>query len=164
MSVPDRDLFDRYWDFELIPDLAERARYAGTPSVKAGMHAMLSIPVWLEGRLGAAVNFFSGTPGHFTSADVQVGRRIADHIALALSHQRLADEARRNAELRARTEKVELLDEVLASVTGAGELSDVFGRVSSVTQKVLAHDCLVLTSVLPNGVRARVYASQSSEK
>src|SRR5262249_26349588 len=57
----------------------------------------------------------------------------------------------------------ELLDELLASVTGAGELPDVFGRVSSVTQKVLAHDCLVLTSILPNGVRARVYASQTSE-
>jgi hypothetical protein len=28
----------------------------------------------------------------------------------------------------------------------------------------MAHDCLVLTSILPDGLKARVYASDSSEK
>src|SRR5262249_39830264 len=50
MPVPDVDLFRKHWDFELIADLADNPRYAGTPSVNAGMHAMLSIPVRVEGR------------------------------------------------------------------------------------------------------------------
>src|SRR5262249_58835896 len=59
--------------------------------------------------------------------------------------------------------KFELLDELLASVTGAGQLREVFDRVSRVVQKVLPHDALVLTAVLPDGVRARVYASTTTE-
>src|SRR5262249_16268788 len=39
-----------------------------------------------------------------------------------------------------------------------GELPEVFDRISKASQKVLAHDALVLTAVLPGGTGARVYA------
>src|SRR5262249_14708561 len=37
--------------------------------------------------------------------------------------------------------------------------SDVFERISAVTQPVLAHDAIALTVLLPDGRHARVYAS-----
>jgi GAF domain-containing protein len=157
--VREPELLAEPWDFRIYDDLSTLEAYRDTIAVRAGMRGALLLPVRFEGRLRAFLSFMSCARSRFTKEDVLVGKRIADHVALAMSHHRLAEQARRNDELRARTEKVELLDEVLASVTGAGELPDVFGRVSNVTQKVLAHDCLVLTSVRPNGVNARVHAS-----
>ena len=48
------------------------------------------------------------------------------------------------------------------AVTGLGDLPEVWSNVSSVAQKVLAHDAIVLTAVLPEGKHARVYASTSA--
>ena len=161
--VREPELLTEPWDFRILDDIATHPAYRDSPAAHAGMHGALLLPVRLEGRLHAFLSFLSHEPGRFTRDDVMVGRRIADHVALALSHQRLADEARRHEALRAMKEKSDLLDEVLASVTGAGELTGVFGRVSSVTQKVLAHDALILTALLPSGLKARVYASESSD-
>src|ERR1043165_8177727 len=151
------------WDYRIVDDLASHGMYADSLAVRAGMRSALLLPVRLQGRLQAFLSFRSRTPASFTHDDVMVGQRIADHVALAMSHQRLAEEARRSAELRARAEKLELLDDVLASVTGAGALPDVFDRVSSATQRVLPPDALVLTSILPGGVKARVHASAASD-
>jgi transcriptional regulator with GAF, ATPase, and Fis domain len=159
MSAPTPRLLDSYWDFELVADMAAHAKYDGTPSVSSGMRALLSIPVWVERRLRATVNFYSRTPGHFTKDDVLVTRRIADHIALALSHQQLAEEARRNIELRAQTANLELLDELLAAITDAAEVSEMFDRISAIASKVLAHDGLCLVVVLADGERARRYVN-----
>jgi transcriptional regulator with GAF, ATPase, and Fis domain len=159
MSAPTPRLLDSHWDFELVADMAAQSKYDGTPSVNAGMRALLSIPVWVESRLRATVNFYSRTPGHFTSDDVLVTRRIADHIALALSHQRLAEEARRNVELRAQTANLELLDELLAAMTDTAEPSELFDRISAVAKKVIPHDAMALPVLLPDGIHARRYAS-----
>jgi transcriptional regulator with GAF, ATPase, and Fis domain len=159
MSAPTPRLLDSHWDFELVADMAAHAKYDGTPSVNAGMRALLSIPVWVERRLRATVNFYSRTPGHFTNDDVLVTRRIADHIALALSHQQLAEEARRNVELRAQTANLELLDELLAAMTDTAELSELFDRISAVARKVIPHDAMGLPVLLPDGIHARRYAS-----
>src|SRR5262245_63178492 len=59
-----------------------------TSTVKAGLLSMLAIPVRVEGRLQAAGNFFSAEKSHFTNEDVLVGKRIADDVALAVSHPR----------------------------------------------------------------------------
>ena len=159
MSAPTPRLLDSYWDFELVADMAAHSKYDGTPSVNAGMRALLSIPVWVERRLRATVNFYSRQPGHFTHDDVLVTRRIADHIALALSHQQLAEEARRTVELRARTANLELLDELLATLTDTAQLSELFDRVSEVAKKVIPHDAMMLPVLLPDGIHARRYAT-----
>src|SRR6185295_2634105 len=116
------------------------------------------IPVWVEGQLGAAVNFFSRTPGHFTNDDVMVGRRIADHIALALSHQRLADEARRAEALRERAANLEMLEDLLKTLSGVLDIRDVFDRVSDIAQKVLPHDAIVVIVPTGDGDRTQNYA------
>jgi len=154
MRAPTPRLLDTHWDYELVDDMQAQRKYDGTPSVDAGMRALLSIPVWVEGRLQATVNFYSREPEHFAKDDVLLGRRIADHIELALSHQRLAEESRRTAELQARAARVDLLDELVATVTD---------RVSAVAKRVLPHDMLVLAIVLPDGANARAYARSGAE-
>jgi hypothetical protein len=72
------------------------------------------LPVRLQGRVAAILVFLSRAGAWCTPADVPVARRIAEHVGLALSHHGLAEQARQNEELRARTATLELLDELLA--------------------------------------------------
>src|SRR6267143_1192424 len=149
--LPEPELLNEPWEFRIIDDMAANPRYAGSPTVRAGMQSVLGLPVRLEGRLYGGVNFYSRAKARFTRDDVLAGQRIADHVTLALSHQRLAEEARSSAELTARTANLELLDELLATLTDTGELTDLFDRVSALARKVLPHDGLSMSVVLPDG-------------
>ena len=157
--LPEPELLTEPWDFRIIDDLAGDPRYADSPTVQAGMRSVLGLPVRFEGRLHYGVNFYSRSTAAFTRDDVLVGRRIADHVALALSHQRLAEEARSTAELKARAANLERLDEMLAAMTDAAQLSELFDRVSAVAKQVIPHDAMAVPVLLPDGVHARRYAS-----
>jgi two-component system response regulator AtoC len=150
------------WDHFIVPDLSERAA-TQAQLLAAGMRSLLSLPVRLDGRLVASVTFLSHSVGRFGKDDVVIGRRIADHIALAMSHQRLAAEHVKAEELRSRATELELLDDVVTTVLGGGPLKDTWQRLSAVANRVLPHDALVLTVLLPEGDRARVYANHSPE-
>jgi two-component system NtrC family response regulator len=106
--------------------------------------------------------FISFEPATYTSADVPVGRRLADLVAAPLAHyglaEQLAEYAQRNEGLRARSTSLELLDELLAALVDSGDPPDVFGRISAITQKILTHDASLLMVLLPDGRHARVYA------
>jgi hypothetical protein len=58
--LQDTSLVERAWDFVLIDDLPANPVYAPLPSVRAGMHSLVIIPVRLEEQLRAWVN--SGRP------------------------------------------------------------------------------------------------------
>jgi GAF domain-containing protein len=128
-------------------------------SALLGYRSMLRVPIRLAGEVIALLVVLSRTPAVYQPADAAVARRIADYVALALSHQRLADRARSVEELRARTAALELVDDLLTTLIDTGELPEVFDRISAIARKVLAHDTLVLTVVLPDRKRARVFAS-----
>jgi transcriptional regulator with GAF, ATPase, and Fis domain len=156
--MPEPALITEPWDYRIM-DLPDEPLYARSPTVAAGMGSVLCLPVRFEGRLHAGVNFYCRAKRGFTRDDVLIGRRIADHIALTLSHQRLAEEARRSEELRAMTANLELLDELLVPLTDTGDLRQAFDRISAIARKVLAHDALTLPVLQPNGRTARVFAS-----
>jgi len=145
-------------DYRLIDDLSVIPEYADTRAVKIGLNSALVMPVNLEGQAHAFVSFFARPKAHFTQDDVPIGRRISDHIALALSHERLAVEASRNEALRAREANLEMLDELLAAVTDSGELTDLFDRISAIAKRVLPHDAMSLPVLMEDGRRARMYA------
>jgi two-component system response regulator AtoC len=105
------------------------------------------------------VNFFSRQHARFSRDDLPVAQRIAGHLALVLWHERLAVEARQRQVLEARAAALELLDQSLASLTDTGPLVEHVTRISAVTRSVLAHDALALPVLLPDGRRARRYAS-----
>ena len=163
-AVTETQLLTSPWDHFIVDDLSQRSGYVNSPLVRVGLRSLLSLPIRAaDGRLIASVSFLSRTTGRFTRDDVLLGRRISDHIALAFSHKRLADEQRHREEVRSRAAKLELLDELLATVTSTGELPDVFARVSEVAHKVLPHDALTMPVLLANRRQARVYAHQTPD-
>src|SRR5262245_39778440 len=117
-----RDLPERYplserglprgsWEYEIIDDIqggkspfSERIKQL---AASMGHRSMLRMPLWLEGRMCGTVHFVSQRAGAYRVEDVLVAAWIRDHVALALSHHRLAEEARRSAEARERAAQAE---------------------------------------------------------
>jgi len=157
----------RTWQYRFVDDLTINPLERDLESAKAGGRTSLRVAVRFDDQVLGALNFTSRETRPYDASDLIVARRIADYVALGLSHfrtaQRLAEEARRNEELSARATKSDLLDEVLSALAGSGELPKVFDRISQLTQKVLAHDALILPVRLPDGRHAKVYASSTGE-
>jgi transcriptional regulator with GAF, ATPase, and Fis domain len=121
------------------------------------------VPLRFDERLIGGLGFLSYEPARFQSEDVEVARRLADHVAVALSHHqlanRLAEEARTAESLRARTMNLELLDELLATLPDAEPLSDLFPRIMTIAGKALPHDAAALIIRATPGAGARVAAT-----
>ena len=147
--------------YRVIDDIAVHPIERTSRWVELGMRSSIRLGIWLDDDRLGVLNFSSRAAAAYGSADVAIGLHIASYVATAMSHQRLAESARVSEELRTRAARSDLLDELLATVTDSGELPAVFDRISTVSQKVLAHDALVLTAVLPSGTQARVYASKT---
>jgi transcriptional regulator with GAF, ATPase, and Fis domain len=151
------------WLFDIVDDLRLHRLESTSPPVSFGLRSTLRLPIKYDNRVIGGVGFLSFQTKKFTTADVPVARRLADHVAMALSHHQLAEEyaeqARHAEELRSQQTNIELLDQLLAALIDAGDLHEVFGRVSEIAGKVLPHDAAVLMVRLPDGVHARVYAS-----
>src|SRR5262249_19497495 len=60
-----------------------------------GIRSELRLPIRLHGERVGYLFFTSRRPNQYGEEDVALGRRVADHMALALAHERLAEEARR---------------------------------------------------------------------
>src|SRR5262252_8155875 len=106
-AAVDPQILMRTLDAMIVEDFPNHPLAKGTPPLEAGMVTLLSAPIRFGGRLQGAVNFFSRQPSWFTRDDLPIAERIASHIALAMSHHRLAEEARLAAEARARAEHLE---------------------------------------------------------
>jgi len=96
------------WETRIVEDFPNHPLAKGSPPLKLGMVTVLSAPIRFGGRLQAAVNFFSRQPNWFTRDDLPIAERIASHIALVMSHHRLAEKVRLAAEANARAEHLEL--------------------------------------------------------
>ncbi len=110
---------DSDWSFFLVRDLRKESRCCGEKyegMKEEGMRSLLRVPVRLEGEVVGGLNFLSHTVGEYREEDADIARRIADQVALVLSHEKLAEEARLAAEAR---EEKERLEGRLASVMEA---------------------------------------------
>ena len=72
-----------------------------------GVRSALRVPMPLGTGVFGSVFFLSRNVDGFSDDDVDFARRVADHLALALSHERLADAARRAAESRETAARLE---------------------------------------------------------
>jgi len=151
------ELFTKFWDVMIVEDIAAHPIFRMGPASKAGMNSSLAVPIRFDGRLQAAVVFLSRQFHQFSRADLPIAQRIAGYVALALSHHRLAEEARRRHELEAQASKLDLLDQSLASLTDTGQLRDLIDPISRVVRQVLPHDALSVAVLLPDGRHARRY-------
>src|SRR5215471_19642093 len=157
--VPGPDFLTKPWKTMVIDDVSNNSFFSGSPAAKAGMQSVLTVPISFGGRLRAAAHFFSREKTHFSEADFPIAQRIANHISFAMSHHRLAEEARQRQALEAHASKLDLLDQSLASLADAGELRDLIDRISNVTRHVLPHDRLMVGVFMPDGRRFRRYAA-----
>ncbi|HYV86114.1 MAG TPA: sigma 54-interacting transcriptional regulator [Patescibacteria group bacterium] len=125
LKVAEGYLKDPPPEYVLIRDVNEEedngcGRHAWCKS--QGARSLLKIPFRLDrGGLGSLI-FVSAEPRQYSEEDVPVARRVADHVSLALSHQRLAEEERKATEARERAahleERVQALRDELASSLG----------------------------------------------
>jgi transcriptional regulator with GAF, ATPase, and Fis domain len=69
-----------------------------------GVRSHMRVPIRLRDEMIGALLFFSRDPRRFTVEHADSARRIADHVAVILAHQRLAEEQKRAALLAARVE------------------------------------------------------------
>ena len=65
-----------------------------------GVRSALRVTLPLGSQVFGSLFFLSRQNNAFLDDDVDFGRRVADHLALALSHERLAEAVRRDAEAR----------------------------------------------------------------
>jgi transcriptional regulator with PAS, ATPase and Fis domain len=120
------------------------------------------------------LGFWSRHPHAFGDADVPVARRIADHVALAVSHEQLAEAARQVAEAQARADRLEsrvqaLVDE-LESKTGharvVGQSPEWLDTLKKATQVAETETTVLLTGESGTGkeVVARLIHRASARK
>jgi transcriptional regulator with GAF, ATPase, and Fis domain len=120
------------------------------------------------------LGFWSKRPHAFGTEDVPVARRIADHVALAVSHEQLADAARQVAEAHARAERLESrvqsLAEELESKTGharvVGQSAEWIDTLKKATQVAETETTVLLTGESGTGkeVVARFIHRASARK
>ncbi|HET7452277.1 MAG TPA: sigma 54-interacting transcriptional regulator [Thermoanaerobaculia bacterium] len=116
---------DEDWSFFLVRDLRVNPQCCGSKyeSMKEdGLRSLLRVPVRLEGQIVGGLNFLAREVGRYREEDADVARRIADQVALVLSHEKLAEEARVAAAAREEAERLETrvaaLADQLASYVG----------------------------------------------
>ncbi len=106
------------WACRFVRDLAAHPVDSKTDyGTQLGGKSSIRVPIRLDDRLIGALNFTSRDPVPYTALDLAIGGRVADYVALAVSHQRLAEEGRRAAVLEERNKKLEgrvqsLMDEL----------------------------------------------------
>jgi Nif-specific regulatory protein len=116
--------FEIYRDIpqELAPDTARNRLL-----LQSGMRSWLRVPVRQSGEVRAGLGVGHREPSRYGPDDAEVARRLADRVALALSHQRLAEEARLSAEARERAERLQATVETLTRELEARGRSRVVG-------------------------------------
>jgi two-component system response regulator HydG len=116
------------------------------------IRSLLRVPVRVKGRTVGAISFGADTPAAYGADDVALATRIADHIALALAHDELAEArqraARAQAEADALRARVDTLVEELERRGGHRALGESPAWTHALTQatKVAATDTTVLVT------------------
>src|SRR5262249_60031620 len=100
------DLESYTWPVIEPPDFWDQIRAAGYRSM---LLVRLSAR---DQRVG--LQFWSKRRGAFDERQLGMARRIADHVALAVSHEQLADLAREAAEAKLRADRLEARGRALA--------------------------------------------------
>jgi len=111
------------WSFVLVEDIEKDSACNYDLLRQEGIRSFLRVPVRLEGEIVGGLKFLSRRVAQYREEDVDIARRIADQVALVLSHEKLAQEARLAAEAREEALRLEgrlaALMERLASYLGS---------------------------------------------
>jgi len=92
------------FETEALPAVDQIAFWDGIRS--KGYRSFLAIHLAARDQL-LGLQFWSKHAGAFDQRQVPIARRIADHVALAVSHEQLAEMARQAADARSRADRLE---------------------------------------------------------
>ncbi len=108
IPIPDPSMVHRDWDFLVVERIGDsEEELALHPPRRFGIRSYIRVPLREEGRLIGGMQVMCFQPRRFSPVDVAVARRVADLVLLALTHHRLAEEARRTAEAQERARLLE---------------------------------------------------------
>ncbi|HEV2856312.1 MAG TPA: sigma-54-dependent Fis family transcriptional regulator [Thermoanaerobaculia bacterium] len=127
-------------ELSLPPERLER-------QIALGVRSHMRVPVRLKGEMVGALLFFSRHPRQYNPESAEAARRIADHVALAVAHQRLAEEQRRAAEAGERAARLEERVRELEAKGGSHRpvgVSKTWKETLALVTKVAATDTTVL--------------------
>jgi two-component system NtrC family response regulator len=96
--------------------------------VARGFRSFMRVAIRLRGGVLGGMIFCSRAPDAYPPTSVAPARQIADCVALALAHQRLAEEEQRSAEARERAARLELRVRRLTEELEAQGRHRVLGR------------------------------------
>jgi len=105
----------------------------------------LRVPVRVDGRPIGVLALLSRKEDTYSDRELRLAGRVADYVAIALSHQRLAESARRAALERDRAANLESSVELLRAIASVLDIRTVFPRVSEIANKVLPHDRMTMS-------------------
>ena len=116
---------------------------AFAPVIAAGYRSFMSVRLPAREQV-IDLAFWSKRPGAFEQRDLPLARRIADYVALSVSHEQLVEAERQAAEAQARAERLEarvqMLSEELESKTQirvvgeSAEWRDVLKKATQVAE------------------------------
>jgi Sigma-54 interaction domain/GAF domain len=108
--LPDGVVRVQFWDPNTRQTRSQEFR-PDPPVLRAyterGIRAELRVPIWLRDERVGYLFFTSRRPDVYGEEDVELARRVADHLALAIAHQRLAEQARRANEAQAQAAQLQ---------------------------------------------------------
>lgn len=86
------------------------------------IRSLMRVPVRIKGRAVGAISFGADRPAAYGDDDIELATRIADHIALALAHEELAEARQRAARAQAESEALlERIDVLVEELERRGE-------------------------------------------
>ena len=116
-----------------------------------GIRSWVSVPLRSQGEVSGAMLFGSKLGNAYNQHDADLAGRVADHVALAVAYQRMAEETRRTAAAQAHAAtletRVESLKSEIDSITGYGRVvgkSTAWKRVLRLATQVAAAETTVL--------------------
>ncbi len=116
--------------------------------LSAGYRSMLAVHVTARDQF-LGLQFWSRRPRGFDQRQLTIARRIADHVALAISHEQIAELARLAAEAKSRADRLEarvksLTDELAAKAGPMIGRSDEWHAVLKAATQVASTETTVL--------------------
>lgn len=118
---------------------------------KRGFRSGLTVPVLINDQFFGVIALLSKAPGTYSNRDLVHAQRLASHLAVAISHQRLAEQARDAAIERDRSATVEASVELLRTISDVLDVRSVFPRISEIANKILPHDALSMVFLDASG-------------
>jgi GAF domain-containing protein len=113
----------------------ELARFA------AGLRALLSIPLMWRGDLVGSLTFRSKDPAAYGERDIQIAKRIADHIASAVHS------SNQFRSLEQESQQREQLAEIGRIISSTTNLENVFSAFVDAANKLIPFDRLAISTI-----------------